>query len=85
MTTSMPMKVNEMRDRNAIEGVSVELGKYKDLMSKYLECMIRGVVNGLSDEYNFDEKEALTKLGLGLGLKGRRVRKIKQSIVFSIN
>jgi hypothetical protein len=74
MMTSMPMKVNEMRDRS--EGVSVELCKYKESVSKYLEGMIRGVVKGLSDEYNFDEKEALTKLGMGLGLKGRRVRKI---------
>ena len=73
MTTTMPMKVNDMND---MLRVSVELSNYKESVSKYLDGMIRGVVMGLSAEYKFDEKEALMKLGMGLGLKGRRVRKI---------
>ena len=79
MTTPMQMKVNDMKDRS--DSVRVELSNYKESVSKYLEGMIRGVVEGLSAEYNFDEKEALTKLGMGLGLKGRRVRKISGGLV----
>ena len=75
MTTPM-----QMSDINASRKESVELSNYKEMLSKYMEGMLRGVVEGLSEEYKFDEKEALTKLGLGLGLKGRRVRKISGEV-----
>ena len=74
------MNNTEERIMQEKEIVRVELSNYKESVSKYLEGMIRGVVEGLSAEYNFDEKEALTKLGMGLGLKGRRVRKISGEV-----
>jgi hypothetical protein len=81
MMTTMPMNMNasvipNASSRNDMIGECVELGKYKDGVCNYMELLIRGVVEGLSDEYKFDVNEALTKLGLGLGIKGRRGRKI---------
>ena len=75
------MNNTEERIMQEKEIVRVELSNYKESVSNYLEGMIRGVVKGLSGEYNFDENEALTKLGMGLGLKGRRVRKISGGLV----